>query len=217
MAAFAKVKIGAAMLAFVRNKAIDPARNEALRAFVASYIETELGGNRAAAAKAFDVAPSMISEFLAGTRGAGMKFLHGIAARTGKSIDELTGRSGPTTDESPEAGNAVGWREAEAECKREHPDLPEWAYPKARRIRNATLPNPVTPDIVYLQVLSAWKATPDEERLRLERERIEKSNAALVKRFETLERKKLTASREPQNDAPFLTPEAQKPRKTRGK
>lgn len=48
--------------------------------------------NRDSASRAFGVAQSMVSEFLAGGRGAGPKLINGIAEHTGRSIDDLYGR-----------------------------------------------------------------------------------------------------------------------------
>lgn len=74
------------------TKALPPERNEHLRGEVRALIEKEFRGNESAAARAFGVSGSMLSEFLRGLRGAGPKLLNGVADYTGRSTDDLYGR-----------------------------------------------------------------------------------------------------------------------------
>lgn len=190
------------MLQPVPGKPSDPGPDEKLRVFLRGYVDERFGGNQKAAAAAFGFAASLLSEFLAGSRGAGKTFLYKVAAHTGRSVDSLMGLA--EHDEAPEAGNAVGWVEAERAYRKTRPDIPEWVYPKARRARNAVLAVPVSLDDVEALVQMAWRNTPTDEMVRLERERIEQSNEALRKRAATIASKKaLEAGAE--NDAPFLT------------
>ena len=74
------------------SKSLPDEQNERLRGIVRELVAREFQGNASHAARAFGVTQSLVSEFLAGARGAGPKLLGGIATHTGRSIDELYGR-----------------------------------------------------------------------------------------------------------------------------
>lgn len=78
----------------MRNKAIEAERNAAARKFVEVLVKRDFGGNTSVAAKAIGISQSLLYEFLAGTRGAGMKLLDGVSRLSGESIDVIVGRPG---------------------------------------------------------------------------------------------------------------------------
>jgi hypothetical protein len=65
------------------TKALQEPRNEALRIVVREVVTTRFKGNATEAAKAFKVSQSLVSDFLARKRGAGMKLIEGVAAIIG--------------------------------------------------------------------------------------------------------------------------------------
>ena len=75
------------------SKSLSDGANSAARAFAKELVEREFGGNVSAAAKKLGLAQSLVSEFLQGIRGAGMKTLEALSHHTGASIDTIIGRS----------------------------------------------------------------------------------------------------------------------------
>lgn len=75
------------------SKSLKPEQNERLRGILSELVETSFAGNVAAAARGMGVSQSLCSEFLGGGRGAGPKLINAIADYTGRSIDDLYGRS----------------------------------------------------------------------------------------------------------------------------
>lgn len=71
-------------------------RNAALRDVVRKIVDERFDGNSSATAKALGLSPAALHDFLAGSRGAGMKLLDGLVALTGKSIESLLGRPAPS-------------------------------------------------------------------------------------------------------------------------
>jgi hypothetical protein len=90
----AKVTDAIATVGVVQTKALTPEQNEALRKVVRQIVDAQFGGKVSVAAKGPPkISHSMLFEFLNGNRGAGLRLLEWISARTnGKSIDELLGR-----------------------------------------------------------------------------------------------------------------------------
>jgi len=76
------------------EKKLSQDRQDAARTFIRAIVEKDFGGNVTQAAKRFGVAQSMLSEFLAGGRGAGTKLLSGVADYAHVTWDEIVGRSG---------------------------------------------------------------------------------------------------------------------------
>lgn len=63
-----------------RTKALPEARNERLRGLVRNVVANRFGGNATAAAAAFGVSQSLVSDFLSRKRGAGLKLIEGLAS-----------------------------------------------------------------------------------------------------------------------------------------
>lgn len=122
------------------------------------------------------------ADTLAALARAGRVSMRWLATGEG-SPDDAGDVPAPESDE-PTCGNAPGWPDAERDARKEHPDMPPWAFERARRRRNLTTPNPVTPEFVYEQALSEWRWTPQQEQAALERKRIEASAKALRTRYE---------------------------------
>jgi transcriptional regulator with XRE-family HTH domain len=85
--------IRSAIMAKGRGKALDRSRNEELRKFLRQWIADNCDGNDTKAAERFGVSQPLVSGFLAGGKGAGPKLLEGIADATGRTVDELLGRT----------------------------------------------------------------------------------------------------------------------------
>jgi hypothetical protein len=188
----------------VRTKALTHEQNESLREIVREVIQRDFGGKvSVAAAKDPKISHSLLFEFLDDRRGAGMKLLEWISARTGRGIDDLLGRVVATVyaeSEVPEASNAAGWDEAEREAREENPHYPPWLWEKVRGARSLRLASPVTKDAVAELASYVWRRTDLQEKARLEGERIERSNETLRKSAATKARKKLLAGSPPSND-----------------
>jgi hypothetical protein len=116
----------------VQNKALEPEQNEALRALARKIIDDQFKGkvSVAAAAKPNKISHSLLFEFLDGRRGAGMKLLNWLSARTGRGLDDLLGR--PETrveyDRDPTIpGAAIGhhrdWAAARDELISDYPGI----------------------------------------------------------------------------------------------
>lgn len=159
------------MLQIVSSKTIGPDRNEAVRRFVREQIRDVFDGNQKAAAKAYGVTPSALSELLSDKRGAGMKLLDGIAKSTGKSVDEIVG--GPAhapqpvrtvyAERYPMFRNSPGWSEALAEARKARPFYPDYAWNAAGETSALVLER-VTPDQV-IRFAQAWLDTLTADRL----------------------------------------------------
>jgi len=80
------------MLDFMRTKSLESQRNEAARTFIKSIVDRDFAGNTSAASRKFGISQSMLSEFLAGGRGAGMKLLDAVAIYSGATVDQILGR-----------------------------------------------------------------------------------------------------------------------------
>ena len=80
----------------MQGKALDAAMNDAARSFTKSVIATKYSGVVSRAAKAFGMSQAMLSEFLAGKRGAGMKMLGRIAVHEHVPVDQIIGLSAPS-------------------------------------------------------------------------------------------------------------------------
>lgn len=89
---YAIVEPGRRRVSGMRNKALDPERNASARKFVEVLVKKDFGGNTTGAAKQFGISQSLLYEFLAGTRGAGMKLLDGVSRYSGQSIDAIVGK-----------------------------------------------------------------------------------------------------------------------------
>ena len=75
------------------GKSLTPEQNERIRKMVGAYVKEKCGGNHTVAGKHLKMAQSMVSQFLAGEKGVGPKFIGGIADALGYSIDYLYGRT----------------------------------------------------------------------------------------------------------------------------
>jgi transcriptional regulator with XRE-family HTH domain len=148
------------MLAVVSNKTIGEERNSAVRAVVRGLIEKSFEGDQAAAAKAFGVSPSLVSEFLSGKRGAGMKLLDGIAAYTGRPIDEIV-RHRPAEEIRVEYDERYPNRARAIEKMRD-----VVSAEAIRRISTLALSSPRDPDVAW------WvrRTLHEEDTLKLESE-----------------------------------------------
>ena len=85
----------------MRTKSLDPERNEAARAYVRDIVDRDFKGNVTAAARRWHISQPMLSEFLKGSRGAGMKLLEAVARHAGSSIDEIIGRPSDVATQTP--------------------------------------------------------------------------------------------------------------------
>lgn len=98
------------------SKALTHEQNEALRSVLRGIVEKDFGGVKLRAAKALGISHSLLTEILAGHRGAGTKMLTAISNYTRRSIDDLMGHDFHTTRDPATArdGDELG----------QHPDFP---------------------------------------------------------------------------------------------
>lgn len=92
------------------GKSLRDDQNDRVREIVRELVAKEFAGNATAAARAFGVRQSLVSEFLSGARGAGPKLINGIAEHTGRSIDDLYGRRVVRVGEGHRAMQRLGDR-----------------------------------------------------------------------------------------------------------
>jgi plasmid maintenance system antidote protein VapI len=88
-------KVGAttATVCPVKSKSLNPQANTRIRELLREILDRDFGGNKTHAAKALKVSASMIGETLKGTRGAGTTLIQALADYTGKTTDDLLGRT----------------------------------------------------------------------------------------------------------------------------
>lgn len=114
-----------------RGKALKHEQNERLRQIVRDLVDKDFAGNTTAASRALGVTQPLLSELLAGGRGAGPKLIQGLADYTGRSTDDLYGR--PLLPLPPGGYQTLG----------QHPDfakaLEEAAARPGRLVRRAQL------------------------------------------------------------------------------
>jgi transcriptional regulator with XRE-family HTH domain len=107
------------------GKALAPERNERLREIVRSFVAEMFDGNVTRAAARIGVSQPLLSEFLAGGRGAGPKLLEGLADALGRSVDDLLGRPAPASaGPAATAGIIAAREEAITEMLIDYPDDP---------------------------------------------------------------------------------------------
>jgi hypothetical protein len=146
----------------VHNKSLEPDQNDALRALVRELIDRDFDGKVSVAAKAEPpISHSLLFEFLDGRRGAGVKLLNWISARTGRGIDELLGRTPPRStvsdDGRPIYGNLPPYPELERQA-RLRPGAAiyqEQDWQAARQFSGIMAPGELTVDFVLALVMAA--------------------------------------------------------------
>ncbi len=127
--------------------------NERLRAIVRELLRARFEENISAFARALGVTGPYLNEFLSGKRGAGAKLLHALADYTGRTLDDLSGRSAaraiaPPVDGVALAGNLPHWSVAAA-AARALRVVPDEAIDAAAHIGGLTPPTGgVTPEFV---------------------------------------------------------------------
>lgn len=99
------------------------------REYLRNLIARNFDGSQRACADRLHVSPSLISEFLRGSRSAGREFLRRIAAYTGDTPDAVIGRNGRKT-----IGAMEGWDDCE-HAARLVSQTPEWVWSLVREIR----------------------------------------------------------------------------------
>lgn len=90
-----------ATVMIVSTKSLDEPRNRAAREFVRAIVDRDFGGTITAAARGLGVSYSALYEFLAGTRGAGMKLLEAVSAYSKQPIETIIG-TGRVAEATPE-------------------------------------------------------------------------------------------------------------------
>lgn len=76
-----------------KRKALDAARNEAVRAYLRRVVAEDYDGNASRAAKALDMSQPALSDLLSGKRGFGLSVIDAIAHLRHVSIDVVLGRA----------------------------------------------------------------------------------------------------------------------------
>ena len=129
------------------GKALEPGQNERLRALLTDIVNRDFKGNKTHAAKGLGVSQSFVTEVMAGHRGAGNTLINALADYTGKSTDELRGRTRPRADDVGEGtgiGRVEGWEAAAEECVAQNPWVQPWMIRSAARVSGVDAPSPMT-------------------------------------------------------------------------
>jgi transcriptional regulator with XRE-family HTH domain len=148
------------------SKSLVDAANERVRAATRAYVRDRHGNNASAAARELGVSQPMLSEFMAGTRGAGPRLLNAIADATGYSLDYLHGRTdSPTGIIGERFLDHPDWARVAAEARRRFPlAVPPYAYDGAGRFARERRAVALTAEVA-LQLAQAWLATASEDEL----------------------------------------------------
>lgn len=169
------------------SKGLTPDQNERVREAAYRYAHAEHGGNVSAAARALGVSQATLGDVINRKKGAGLRLATLLAAKAGKSIDELiTGRRQGTmssgvpmvTFGAGVVATLPGWDEAAAEARRGHPDVPGWAW-DAARMYPAPPGAKATADLATDLAYVAWRHTGRAERERLEAEAMARARGRL--------------------------------------
>jgi transcriptional regulator with XRE-family HTH domain len=159
------------MLGVVKTRALDDSRNEAVRATVRALMRDRYEGNLSRTARAIGVSPSLLSELLAGSRGAGMRFVQKLSAITGQPLDVLIGASSAGDDSTPEYRNAPGWKDAASALLSR--GYAPYVVERAGKVRKLTS-QPVTLEGAIAAAQLVMAEIPLDEDIRLASEAIEK-------------------------------------------
>lgn len=177
-----------------RTAELSPERTSRIQQMLRDIVRDDFANKQNEAADKIGAGRSQLSEFLSGSRGAGLDFIEKVADYTGRSIDELLGRSagGPTG----RANVALeGWKESEEIVRKQNPSLGLYLFERARKMMNLSPRVTVTPEYVLETVLYVMKTMPLEERAEEERKRVEAQVARINTSAGTRAKKKL--SKEP--------------------
>lgn len=77
----------------MKRKALDAARNGAVRAYLRRVVAEDFDGNASRAAKALDLSQPALSDLLSGKRGAGLSVIDAVAHLRHVSMDVVLGRA----------------------------------------------------------------------------------------------------------------------------
>jgi len=91
------------MLLHMRTKSLELQSNEAARSYVRDLVARDFKGNVSAASRKLKISQSMLAEFLAGGRGAGMKVLGAVARYSGATVDQILGNAPAPPPSAPSA------------------------------------------------------------------------------------------------------------------
>lgn len=89
------------MNAMGKRKALDQARNDAVRSYLRRVLAEDFDGNVSAASRALDMSQPALSDFLNSNRGAGLSLIDSIAQLRGVSLDVVLGRAPDATAPLP--------------------------------------------------------------------------------------------------------------------
>lgn len=132
-----------------------PDRHAVARRVLRDWVDRECAGMTARAAKRLGVSSTLVHEVMSGERGAGMKLLDALADETGRSIDELVGRT-PAQPNSSVALTSLGslpeWKAAEQQARKRHAWVPRHAFRLARRLAGPE-PLKITPEAVFFAAM----------------------------------------------------------------
>lgn len=144
------------------GSALSEQKNERARAFVRRVVDEDFRSNITAAARSWAVSPTLLSEFLHGKRGTGIKLLDAVAQHAQVTIEAIISgtadapQRAPTEDPHPSFGRMTGWPTAEERARSEAPYVPEWAFLAARQFRGLK-PARVSPELVLAAALLALR------------------------------------------------------------
>lgn len=173
----------------VRNKALTPEQNDVLRAIVRDVIDRQFGGVVSVAAQATPkISHSLLFEFLDGRRGAGMKLLEWISARTDRGMDDLLGRSGRPSagggSSRPVARNITGWKHSATIVAKTKKWIPHEAIEAVGETAFLLAPERITPQFI-IEHAQAWMNTIGEEKIaQLDAARVEAEIREMEARYE---------------------------------
>lgn len=141
------------------------AHHESLRRFLRAWIDQECSGMTARAAKRLGLSVTLVRDVVVGDRAPGLRLLVALADRTGRSIDELVGRTLPHArhDVPPSTfGSDPRWKRAEHNARRKYPSIPRAAFRAARKLSGVEL-SEITPETVMIAAMLGLHLCGDPE------------------------------------------------------
>lgn len=137
-----------------KRKGSDPQEVARVRGLLDEIVDGRFNGNETAAAKALDVTQATVNFVRNNKRAPGLDLLDGMAAVTGRAIDDIRGKR-PRFCELP------GWAEALPEAMRMFKQLPPAAFEAAGNLMGMAPPGEITP-LVIGQIAQGWYASADD-------------------------------------------------------
>jgi transcriptional regulator with XRE-family HTH domain len=143
-------------------------RNELLRTLIRALIAADYGDSMRALARAMNVAPSTLANFLSGDRGGGMKILDGVARVLRRDPGQILSaggdlaalRAAPPSPAAPTRfADQPNWLELQESARGLAPTVPPWAWESLGQ-STVWLSTPITPALCAALAEVIWRHVP---------------------------------------------------------